>query len=91
MAKRTKRGAAGIVEQSGPEMHMASHLVSLILVSARFAWHLVWDVGTLSNTLSGCATQDPRVVPQRLVLSTPLTFFVWLRARVRPSVVHVGI
>ena len=66
-----------IVEQSGPEMHVASHLVSLILVSALFAWCLVSDVGTLGNTLSGCATQDPRVAPQRLVLSIPLTFFVW--------------
>ena len=57
---------------------MASHLVSLILLNAWFAWCLVWDVGTLGNTISGCTTQDPRGL------------FVWLRARVRPSVVHVG-
>ena len=29
------------------------------------------------------------LVAQRLVLSTPLTLFVWLRAQVSPSVVHV--
>ena len=42
-----------------------------------------WSVGTLGNTLSGCVTQDSRV------LSTPLTLFAWLHAQVRPSVVHV--
>ena len=42
-----------------------------------------WDVGTLSNTLSGCITQwvYHSVAPsQALVLSTLLTLFAWLRS-----------
>ena len=68
-----------MVEQSGTEMHVASHLVSLILVSAWFARCLVWDIGTLGNTLSGCVTQDPRVGPSEVSAIHP-TYLVRLVA-----------
>ena len=56
-----------------------------------------WDVGTLGNTLgnilSGCVTQDPKVGPSEAcaIISTQLTMFICLCARVSPSVVHVGL
>ena len=52
-----------------------------------------WDVGTLSNTLSGCITQSPRVGPSELglVLSTLLTLFAWLRSSSVFTAVWCGI
>ena len=67
---------------------MASHLVSLILVSAWFAWCLVWDVGTLSNTLiKWVCHSGPQGGPSEACAVHPTHL---LRLVVRPSVVHVG-
>ena len=53
---------------------------------------LVQDVNTstihiLSDTVSE-SLRTPGWTLRRLVLSTPLTLFAWLHARVRPSIVH---
>ena len=38
----------------------------------------------------GVSLRIPGWAPQKLLLSTPFTLFVWLCAQVSPSVVHVG-
>ena len=73
---------------------MVSRLFSCVLLSAWFAWCLVFTSGmgcwhTGQHNQWVCHS-GPQGRPLKALLSTPLTLFAWLCVRVRPSVVHVG-
>ena len=56
--------------------------------------HYLWEqeyISVLSDCDSQCHSKPQGGPARRVYSSTPLTLFAWLRARVRPSVVHVHV